>query len=1186
MRKYFFILILLLISLRISADGKIQKFFNLTAEEVKIDSLLPYFSYSIPLGEDYIDSIYSVKLEYPEFIEMRQGDIERYLKITDDTLSQMPEITSNVVVERKHGHLEVSFVPLVMREGKYMKLVSFMLEVNSSAKKKKSRKLNQIKKASSLERYAQHSVLQEGSWVKIRVSSSGIYQITDAIIRSAGFTDLSKVKVYGYGGALQNETLESDDLFALDDLMQVPTCTKDGRKLFYAQGPVSWSSNTATKRTRNPYSDYGYYFLTQNDDEALSLDENEFLNTIYPNANDYHTIHEVDNYAWYEGGRNLFESTEITSSKPKEYTLENVSSNQPKGTLSIGVTAGQATSVQIEVNDSLVGTLRMSLSSYEYGAEAEATYNLTSLKDVNTIKITTTSGGPARLDYISICQEEPAAKPDLESSSFNTPDIVGRITNQDLHQDEKIDMVIIVPTSGKLTEQALRIKQMHEEKDSMRVKIVSSEELFNEFSSGTPDANAYRRYLKMLYDRAEEEEDMPKYLLLFGDCVWDNRMNSSECSSLNPNDLLLCYESENSFSSTNSYVDDGFFTYLDDGEGGSPTTDKGDIAVGRFPVRDATDAKTMVDKTINYRENENAGSWQNIIMFMGDDGNENQHMKHADEMASLVEEILPSIYVKRVMWDSYNRVSSTTGNSYPDVEKIIKQQQSDGALIMNYSGHGRADQLSHESVLRLSDFEEFTNTNLPLWITASCDVMPYDGQVSNIGESSVLNSKGGAVAFFGAARTVFVDRNLYINREFLRAMLTPQNGKYISLGEAERVAKNTLVTSGNDRTVNKLQYALLGDPALVLNIPQHKVIVDSINGISLNENNEPPSLNAGSIVTVKGHVESVDSLIDTSFNGTVSMIVRDAEHEVVCKLNDSSSDGASSAFTYYDRDNILYNGSNDIKSGEFSFSFAVPMDIDYANQSGIINIFALDSSTLETVNGYSEDFLVGGTGTIHNDSIGPSLYCYLNTTSFVNGGDVNSTPYFVAEIMDNDGINASGSGIGHDMTLTIDGDSKKTYNLNDNFQYEFGSYTKGSTYYSIPELESGKHKLKFKAWDILNNSSTAELDFNVVSGLKPDYLSIGVTTNPASTNTTFIINHDRVGSNLKVEIDVFDISGRPLWKHSESGVSTTGTYTIDWDLTGNNGGRLHTGVYVYRVRLSSDGSDSISKAQKLVIIER
>ena len=118
----------------------------------------------------------------------------------------------------------------------------------------------------------------------------------------------------------------------------------------------------------------------------------------------------------------------------------------------------------------------------------------------------------------------------------------------------------------------------------------------------------------------------------------------------------------------------------------------------------------------------------------------------------------------------------------------------------------------------------------------------------------------------------------------------------------------------------------------------------------------------------------------------------------------------------------------------------------------------------------------------------------------------------------------------------------------------------------------------------MNNSSTATLDFNVVEGLAPNVYNIDCSSNPATTGTTFIVTHDRAGSNLDVIIEVFDISGRPLWRHSESGVASSGTYTFDWDLTGDTGGKLDTGVYIYRVKIGDGSGKMVSKAKKLIII--
>lgn len=1171
MKKYRLAGILAFLSLCLTASA--QRFFNLTYDETSVDSVLPRFTYSIPLAEDYRDSIYTSSILYPEFVDMTALDVQHYRELSSDSLLALPRISQQIVMDRGRGMLNIHFCPLVYRDGKYQFLVSFMLRVDAKAVNRTARRAARRAPGAGGSRYAAHSVLASGRWVKIRVPSSGVYEVSAALARKAGFADLSKVKVYGYGGNLQNERLDGNELQALDDLKEVATCTVNGRRLFYANGPVTWSSNTATRRTRNPYSDYGYYFLTSGEAEPLTVDSTAFLNSFYPSTNDYHSLYEVDGYSWYNGGRNLFDTEPIANGHTKRVVLTNTS-HSSSGKLSVNLTAGSRTEAQVMVNDSVLGTLYIYLGEYDKGNERAATYALNNLHTTDTVKIKVISGGPARLDYVQMAWERPRPAPNLRGA-FPSPEYVYAITNQDHHADPEADMVMIIPTSQKLKAQAQRLAAFHEKHNTLRVNIVPADELYNEFSSGTPDANAYRRYLKMLYDRAGHGGKAPRYLLLFGDCVWDNRLRTADCSSLNADDLLLCYESENSFNTVECYVDDGFYGLLDDGEGTNPqSADMLDLAVGRFPVRTEAEARVLVDKTIGYVSNKNAGAWQNVLMFMGDDGNNNMHMDDANKAADDIAARYPGYQIKKVMWDAYTQEMSSTGRSYPEVSSIVKQQQRNGALIMDYAGHGRPDQISHESVLKLTDFKGFTNKNLPLWITASCDIMPFDGIEENIGEAAMLNQAGGAVAFFGTTRTVWANYNKVINMAFLRLVLGQDGGKPMTMGEAQRQAKNLMITAGQDLTTNKLQYSLLGDPAIALNQPQMKVVVDSINGQAVGST--PITLKAASVARVSGHIENA-----TRFSGTMTAVVLDSKELVTCRQNASAD--ADSSFQFYNRSKAIYSGSDSVVAGKFSLRFAVPVDLNYSGDTGEMNIYAVNNEHTLTAHGYTDNFVLGGSAAL-TDTVGPKIFCYLNTPDFVSGDRVNTTPYFVAQISDDNGINATGNGVGHDMQLIIDGKATQTYTLNDNFAYDFGTYTSGSVGFTLPMLEPGPHKLMFRAWDTMNNPSTVQLDFKVVKGLKPTIYNVSATRNPASTSTTFIISHNFGGSNVDVILDVYDLSGRLLWTHSESGPSTTGTYSVDWNLTQNNGYRVPTGVYLYRARVSCDGSGAASKARKLVII--
>ena len=1147
-----------------------------------IDTLLPVFTWQKQLGAHYADSVYKVSIEYPEFIPMTKEDVRRYQVISGEPLPELPEVAQTIAVARKQGVLDMSLVPLVFREGKYQKLVSFKLNVEAHvASRARTR-------GADGERYAEHSVLQSGTWAKISIPESGIYQLTDALIKKAGFSDPSKVKVYGYGGALQPESLTGDYLTATDDLKEVPTTTINSRRLFYGVGPVTWETKDALVRTRNPYSINGYYFLTESDDEPLTMDNEAFIATYYPANENYHLLYEVDDFAWYHGGRNLFQKVAYTIGTPQAYTFSAPCSS---GTLALALSYNGDFAATVSVNDSVVGdiSVKVSFDSYTEAAEQVWKYRLDGiLGQENTIKVTQTSGNTVRLDYCAMTFDEPTPLPDLATATLPVPEFVYRITNQDHHADQAVDMVIIIPTTQKWLSQAERIKTLHEQRDGLSVRIVPADELYNEFSSGTPDATAYRRYMKMFYDRAKDDGEMPRYLLLFGDGAWDNRMLSPDWSGYDPDDFLLCFESENSFSHVYCYVSDDFFCLLDDEEkieeGSTSKSYRGkpDMAVGRLSARTLEEAQVLTDKTIGYANNDYAGAWQNTVCVMGDDGNNNSHMATADRVATMVENTYPGYTVQKIYWDAYARTTSSTGNSYPDVTRLIKERMSEGALIMNYSGHGAAYAISHELVLKTPDFAEATSLRLPLWLTASCDIMPFDGQEENIGETAMNNNRGGAIAFFGTTRTVYANYNEVMNLAFTKYVLgSDDKGQRITIGEAARRAKCDLVSSGKDTSPNKLQYTLLGDPALALATPTLGIAIDSIGGRSV-ASGETVQLSAGSVVQVKGHILR-NKAVDNSFSGVVTATIRDAEETITCRLNDDSSDGADEPFVYKDRTKTIYQGSDSVSRGQFSFTFAVPKDISYAEGAGLMTLYAVTNDKASEAHGLNNRFILNGSSAVSNDSIGPSIYCYLNSPSFTNGGRVNATPYFVAELYDDSGINASGSSIGHDLELIIDGEMARTYNLNSYFTYDFGDYRSGVAKYSIPELSEGWHKLLFKAWDVLNNSSTSELSFEVVKG-EPGSISVDCTRNPASGTTTFIITHDRAGSMLDVELEIFDTAGRQLWKHRESGLASGNVYTMDWNLNISGGRPLMTGVYIYRINVSSDGGEQVSQARKLIVL--
>lgn len=1263
-------------------------FTHLDWSTLSIEDSLPVFCKTIPLGSGYARYIYNVVVEYPEYVEATRTETEM-LNLLHPTLGQEPQVETFLGISRKKGYLDVRMVPVVKREGKYMKLKSCKLTVVATPRDAdmangngvaESRTYNnaggtristrQIGATTEGSRYAAHSVLSEGHWVKIRVKDEGIYSLSRSFLTSLGFSDPSRVKLYGYGGRVETDVI-SYGTYATsdyDDLEEVPLYRRSNDLLFYAEGTVRWSNwalssasnpngECLSTQTNNPYSSYSYYFLTEGDEplEMTTLDGPETTQqtlTTYPE----HYIIDNDAYSWYSGGTTFYDSYNFFNGNTQNYTLPTPDVDTTcvaNISLAMAANSTSITNAVITLNTRTLGSFIMGAvtSEYDKATTGSRSFTTQNLRNSNTLTITTTRGNAARLDYIRVCYRRrlrktgdflvfshysaqaatmqlqganantqvwrigyphnPIARvsgtlngstlsfnvdnPSLRyvavdvSATYPTPERVGTIANQDLHADSVADMVIIIPESGKLLTQAERLADHHRQHDSLRVKIVRADQLYNEFSSGTPDAGAYRRYLKMLYDR-NSEGDMPQYLLLMGNCVWDNRGVTEACANLDLRDYLLSYESVASTSEVTCYVTDDWFALLDDGEGGNVRYEKVDLGVGRLPVGTEEEAKRVVDKIIAYVESPQTGSWKNAVYFIADDADNNKHMSGAEDVAQKVEQYFPNLKVNRIYLDAYTRVATATGFTYPQVTTDIYTAMNKGALLMNYTGHGAPYCLAKEMILRTSDFKAFSNPKVPMWVVASCEIVPYDRLEENIGVESMLNANGGAIAFMGSARAVYTTQNNYINNYFTYYVFSKQDGKRLTIGDAMRMAKVNLVStvdgeiiSNRDYTINKLKYVLLGDPALTLAMPTQTAVVDSINGVALGSDTMP-NLSAGSMARFSGHIENEEGDPLPDFNGQVTVTLYDSEDTITC-LNNANEEADAFVFETYSR--MLFEGNDSVRSGAFSVTMPVPMDIKYTGETGMAKLYAVNADHSLEANGTDKRFTIGGTSPdITNSGQGPSLYVYLNNPDFRNGDKVNSTPYFYANLSDSDGINITGNGVGHDLELIVDGKESTTYILNPYYQNDFGSYTSGTVSYMIPELEDGNHYLMFCAWDVKNNSSSARLDFVVDASLRPQISEVALSNNPASTSTTFIISYDRPNTETTFTIDVYNLWGQRCWHHQETATSSSGYHTITWDLSSGNGLPLLDGLYLYEVGISCNGSKESIKKQKLIILRQ
>lgn len=763
----------------------------------------------------------------------------------------------------------------------------------------------------------------------------------------------------------------------------------------------------------------------------------------------------------------------------------------------------------------------------------------------------------------------------FNNSNYLIPVPIGKIDNQNLHNSQQVDYVIIAPPI--FLSEALRLAQFHQQQYQYKVTVASTTDIFNEFASGNADPSAIRDFVKMYFDKAAgDTTKIPKYLLLFGAASFDykNRLK-------NNTNFVPCYESINSIDPLLSYTSDDFFALLNDADdiNSSSPPSQLDIAVGRIPVSTIDEAKNAVDKIINYHSKSSLGQWRNNTIFTADDKDGNTHLNDAEVVSNNANTTNNLFNQSKIYLDAYPLVSGSGGGRYPAVNNAIVNQISTGALFFNYNGHGGYNRLADEAILSQDEANQFNNANkLPLFITATCDFVPYDDPTKTaLGTSLLVAEKTGAIGLVTTTRVVFAFSNRIMNDNFLKIILKKDIAKgYLTLGESVKRAKNETYQNYSD-VINNRKFTLIGDPAIQLAFPKTNIQITSINNHPITGND---TLKPLAKYTFSGQILDLNGALQNNFNGTIYPVLFDKVQSIKTLGNDPQSPVAQ----FNQQTNVIYRGKATVQNGLFDFSFIVPKDINNQVGNGRLSTYAENGNT--DANGVSNSFLIGGlSNNLMSDTKGPSLNAFLNDEKFVNGGLVNESPILILQLSDSSGINSSGIGIGHDITAVIDGDEKNIIVLNNFYEAAQDNYQKGTVHYQLNSLNEGVHFIKIKAWDVANNSSEIIIEFLVAKTQQLKIHHVYNYPNPFTTSTNFWFEHNQPSTKLNVLINIFTVSGKLVHQIQRS-INSDGNRVNDifWDGKDKFNQKLARGVYFYRIIVTSLFGQKAETTQKIYLL--
>ncbi|PSR54387.1 hypothetical protein AHMF7605_13140 [Adhaeribacter arboris] len=1132
-------------------------------------------------------------------------------------------------------------------------------------------------------RYADASVLSNGTWYKIGIPATGLYKLDRNTLQNMGIATASlnpqHIRLFGNGGGMlpqPNATARPDDL--IQDAIFVAG-ESDGKFdaedyiLFYGQGPHTWSLDVNQQTFRhefNIYSDTAYYFLQVGQTTGLRVNKQTPVTgaTATINTFEERLFHEVDLKNKLLSGRQWMgeEFSSFTSTKDFTFAITDILPNsvvQIKAAV-IGDSPSN-NSFEFKLNNADLGKLNIAgRGNFDYhpvGVLQVATFekNSNTLSNTNELKVNLTfnnAGNAAALgylDYLEIVAERqlklygnqtifrslqnifPGAVSTFNvgnmpagaivwdvthpnhpealdltiktnSASFTTatdtlkefiaftgqdfpaPTIAGIVPSQNLHdlnKDGKTDLVIV--THPNFISQAERLAAHRQTHDGLQVNVVTTRQVYNEFSSGAQDVTAIRDFMQMMYERRGNNSEKTLHLLLFGDASYDYKStnaNSSKDRTVNNTNYVPTYQSRESLDPLESYSSEDYYGFLDNSEGFWDETDFShpdlmDIGVGRLPVHTVQEAEILVTKLIHYDDPKTFGNWRNRLVLAADDGDGTEHLRDAEFLADYMKTNHSTFNIHKVYLDMFKQENGASGQLSPDANRSIDEALERGALLINYTGHGGETTLAQEKIVTIPQITNWKNKDrLAFLVTATCEFGRYDDPARSSGaEEALVNQNGGAIGLISTTRPVYAGGNRILNKNFFEIAFTPINEQMPRLGDVLRLTKNRSLSQVNNRN-----FALLGDPSMRLAYPQLKVSLDKVNNTDVSSGID--TLKALSKITFTGSIRESNLAVATNFNGLVQIIVYEKETQINT-LGDESANGVSNIRAVPIRENIIYDGTASVQAGLFSTTFIVPKDIAYNLGNGKISFYAF-SGTTDAQGAFSNIIVGAANPNSTSDNQPPAIRLFMDDETFKSGGLTTPNTTLLAHITDENGINTTGIGIGHELTAVIDGNKNQSINLNNYFTAEVDNYQAGQVRYPLSNLSVGKHEISVKAWDTYNNSAESKIDLMVANSEKLALAQVFNYPNPVQNQTTFQFDHNRQGDDLNIEIKIFSTTGSLV--KTLTGTSFASKPHLDaiiWDGRNENKQALAKGLYIYvlTVRSNLDGAKA-TKTEKLILL--
>lgn len=760
-------------------------------------------------------------------------------------------------------------------------------------------------------------------------------------------------------------------------------------------------------------------------------------------------------------------------------------------------------------------------------------WDITCPSSVRDCKAVRDDSDPTRVGAL-VSTSAPASYPAIKYIAFDAgavwpaPHYEGEVVNQNLHAMPVPQMLII--TTDELRPAAVRLAELHRLTDGLDVAVVTQREVFNEFSSGSRAAMAYRLLAKMLYER---DKSRFKYLLLYGHSHYDNRHPQYPSRE----DLLTyeCEAEEYTRDRTTNYCTDAYFGMLeDDFDRNRIHFGKMSIAVSRIDVTDESGADAANAKIERFlRRGRTPSLWANVLT-VSDDGDHQGHYKQSAEGMDALKGICPQMTVVQ----AHNLIYEWDNGRAIMLNKVVGDALAGGVGMFYYCGHATTSYFGAESLLSTALFKHTSVCDMPFAFMATCEVLPYDRATGHFGQEIFRMPEGGAVATIGPARTAIMEYNQTMTLAFLREYASA--GFATTIGDIYMRAHNAAVSKTSEPlvAVNAMSFNMHGDPSLRVGAPSSEMVIDDVDGVSADGEGRFV-VNPLTKIRIRGRVSGDEA---ATFSGKGLVKVYETPRTV---YTDERTDKNEKPQPVVLDEELLTARGFEIKDGRFDFETMMPEPLSPGGPNRV-TLSAVSADRLCAASGMSV-FAISESDAGVADGDAPVIEeFYVGDDDFADGDVIGSTTTVFARIS---GDVAAGRHIGRRMTMSLDG-RVSLHNAGD--YVSMGDDGTVTVEMPLSKLSPGRHSLTLVAYSASGASAERTIGFICCESSASLRLSVG--ERPATKVATISLSHDFTGTpdcRLIIEND-----------RGETVFSREGcVFPYEWRLVTSDGRKADDGLY-------------------------